>query len=374
MDEALRRFREQIIASPDEVTLRRVYADRLVERGDPRGLFIQVQCELADSWLSAERRAELLDIEAKLLHRNYANWIRPAKVESPSHGVFVRGFLERWTCWAADFIARGNRVTKSTPLAELRLRQPRASQLAHLSRLRGFLGLRRLALEGMTDWGSASLRACEFTRLEHLRVQGKPRLEAGLFDLAFIGLSETRWFSRLTSLEIDLPMSPAFAAALSSSRAMLSLKRLVLLGGITRTVWPGGPAPALEELEMDLFDDPSGLRALLEAAPRLRALTIRAGLAVSYVRARRATPPAVLLEVLRNIPRRVTSLTLWHAVVDEASTAVLLGSGLLDLRLTQCRIAERDLDRLRVRFPELAQRGTHLVNVFDRARAWLAER
>ncbi|MFT3841151.1 MAG: TIGR02996 domain-containing protein [Myxococcaceae bacterium] len=372
MDPALRQLREQIIASPDDVGLRRVYADRLSERGDPRGLFIQVQCELADAWLSAARRAELLDLESKLLFRNHANWIRPAVVESPRHGQFVRGFLERWACRAKDFIARGNRVARSTPLLELRLLQPRASHLEHVSRLRAFLNLRRLTLEGMTDWGSALLSPCEFTRLDHLRVVGKPRLEAGLFDLAFLRMSETRWFSRLSSFEMEMPMSPAFGAAVGNSPAMRSLKRLVLLGGLTRTLCPEAPAPALESLEVELFDDPLPLLSLFAAAPKLRAVTVRAAIASNYLRARRATPAAVLLRTFEGLPRTTQTFTLWNAALDEECIEALIASPFPELRLSHCRLTEDGLTRLGRRFPGLAHRGNYLVGMLDRAQAWLA--
>ena len=51
-------FLGRIYESPDDEQLRRVYADWLVDRGDPRGEFIQGQCALANR-ISPDRREEL---------------------------------------------------------------------------------------------------------------------------------------------------------------------------------------------------------------------------------------------------------------------------------------------------------------------------
>ena len=67
-------FLQQIVAAPEDVEPRLVYADWLEERGDPRGDFIRIQCELAEidpyAAMSSEeeydRRDELLERESDL--------------------------------------------------------------------------------------------------------------------------------------------------------------------------------------------------------------------------------------------------------------------------------------------------------------------
>ena len=41
-------FLQAVLENPDDDTPRLIYADWLEERGDPRGEFIRVQCELAN--------------------------------------------------------------------------------------------------------------------------------------------------------------------------------------------------------------------------------------------------------------------------------------------------------------------------------------
>ena len=75
-------FCQAIRKSPEDDALRLVYADWLDERGDPRGQFIRVQCELAqlpdDSPLTALRREELEDRERRLLKGHWEEWAGPS--------------------------------------------------------------------------------------------------------------------------------------------------------------------------------------------------------------------------------------------------------------------------------------------------------
>jgi uncharacterized protein (TIGR02996 family) len=53
-------FLQAILAAPDDDTPRLVYADWLDERGDPRGEFIRLQCELAKLAVADGRRPKRL--------------------------------------------------------------------------------------------------------------------------------------------------------------------------------------------------------------------------------------------------------------------------------------------------------------------------
>jgi uncharacterized protein (TIGR02996 family) len=63
-------FLQDIIESPDDDSLRLIYADFLDERGDPRGEFIRVQCELARLSAANPRRTELVARERELLEQH----------------------------------------------------------------------------------------------------------------------------------------------------------------------------------------------------------------------------------------------------------------------------------------------------------------
>ncbi len=52
-------FLQDIAADPDDDAPRMIFADWLEERGDPRGEFIRVQCQLARMAGNDPRRAEL---------------------------------------------------------------------------------------------------------------------------------------------------------------------------------------------------------------------------------------------------------------------------------------------------------------------------
>jgi uncharacterized protein (TIGR02996 family) len=81
---------EQVLAEPDNLAVRRVYADDLLERGDPRGEFIQVQLELLSA--TGERRPPLLAREKQLLKKHEKAWLGD-----------LRQHILRWR-WRAGFL------------------------------------------------------------------------------------------------------------------------------------------------------------------------------------------------------------------------------------------------------------------------------
>jgi uncharacterized protein (TIGR02996 family) len=78
-----------IRAAPDDDAPRLVYADWLIERGDPRGELIQVQCALArrpdDATLAARQRV--------LLTRHRAAWTQHLPIWARESATFERGFV-----------------------------------------------------------------------------------------------------------------------------------------------------------------------------------------------------------------------------------------------------------------------------------------
>lgn len=86
-------FLRAIRETPDDDTPRLVYSDWLEERGDPRGEFIWVQCELARLPASDGRRRSLKDREQALLNEHGAAW-RAALPPFLRGVAFVRGFVE----------------------------------------------------------------------------------------------------------------------------------------------------------------------------------------------------------------------------------------------------------------------------------------
>jgi uncharacterized protein (TIGR02996 family) len=88
-EEALERA---VIADPDDGTAWSALADYLVEQGDPRGEFMQVQRALEDETLSAAARKKLRAREKQLLKAHEKEWVGDwaDRVESPSVPNYYR--------------------------------------------------------------------------------------------------------------------------------------------------------------------------------------------------------------------------------------------------------------------------------------------
>jgi uncharacterized protein (TIGR02996 family) len=64
-----------LVAHPDEVAAHSAYADYLIEAGDPRGEFIQVQLALEDPTRSKKERESLRKRETALLKKHASTWL-----------------------------------------------------------------------------------------------------------------------------------------------------------------------------------------------------------------------------------------------------------------------------------------------------------
>lgn len=106
---------QRVAAHPDDEEARRVLADALLERGDPRGELIAVQCRLAavpqDEWGPEERR--LAEREQALLDAHGAAWVQGWPFELLP--VFVRGFPERQEAYASVFVRYAERAFRIAP-------------------------------------------------------------------------------------------------------------------------------------------------------------------------------------------------------------------------------------------------------------------
>lgn len=100
----LRQSLEQALAEdPDDLASHSAYADLLVEEGDPRGEFIQVQLALEAPKRPAGERAQLQKREAELLKRHGREWLgdvgrflvgKWSGEDKPWHFTLTRGWLD----------------------------------------------------------------------------------------------------------------------------------------------------------------------------------------------------------------------------------------------------------------------------------------
>jgi uncharacterized protein (TIGR02996 family) len=243
---------ERIVEDPDDLALRRVYADQLLAKGDPRGAFIQAQCS------GARAMAD------ELLLKHFKQWVLPIRPET-ADVTFERGFVEQWRCDAPAFIALGARVTRKTPLRRVVISDVRPRQLTALLTSPAFRGMREIELRGLREWCFYELAQSQFPRLRRLGLEGGPRGK----QHALAGMLHQSWFAGVVELGLELPLLDGDLEALAGV-----LGQLEELNVNARL--PEGKAPKLERLHLGhIRQDVTRLRRLLtEDAPRLRELRV----------------------------------------------------------------------------------------------------
>jgi uncharacterized protein (TIGR02996 family) len=315
-----------ITAAPDDDAPRLVYADHLMQQGDPRGEFIALQCRLAAAD-AADQPTDpaVIAREKELREAHAATWAIGLTAIVPAGYEFRRGFVEHVTAWSESDIAhfvpepvedppplyrpaieephdrlgdivaaaplvnglttRGDAILCTItdgwkPLRSVTLQQPRAG----VDRIQAFLAhpalarLRRLQLtcvEVDDDRARAWLGSTQ--PLEHL----------GMVGGWHVSLAPTR---NLAELIVENPALHGLTSLHLGNFALRDLKPLAELRHLERLALHRAmvtaheiekllPAlPNLEMLEIDDDDEQLGLldvEALLAATPKLRRLAIR---------------------------------------------------------------------------------------------------
>lgn len=206
------RLFEAVLVDPDSDAPRLVYADWLSERGDPRGLFIRLQCAGKDD--------RQLRLARKMLKHHESAWVQPFKrfVES---WEWERGFVDYVEAKAAAFMPHLASIAAVTPIQYLFLdslstgefralaTHPMAKGLRTLSASltleadtfysEQWCGLRSLGLLTSRggDTGLIGLANAPLKALETLSVGS-----TGSTDVGFQALCNAAFFSRLTSLHV----------------------------------------------------------------------------------------------------------------------------------------------------------------------------
>ena len=110
---------QEILAHPDDDLHRRVYADWLEEYGDDleRAEFIRIQCDL-ETHLDDSCRKQLMKRERELLAAHERAWAAPLRgIVGSWH--YRRGFIERVTMTAANFLSHGKTLFCLAPVRSL---------------------------------------------------------------------------------------------------------------------------------------------------------------------------------------------------------------------------------------------------------------
>ena len=247
-------------AEPEADAPRLVFADWLSDRGDPRGAFIAIQCELARG---SPRAAELEEEAAALLDAHGRQWLEGLSPEVVQ-ARFRRGFVESAEVRDSQALSQLEDFFRTEPVTELvftssraidgerfatlewveRLRsvecraaRPNApgalsrERLAHVLDSRRLRKLTRLALVGqrLGDEGLSLLAAqggAALPGLECLIVEDDAITEKGVTALA-----SSKWATRFVELSLaDNELGVEGTEALAESRSPGRLTRLSLGG------------------------------------------------------------------------------------------------------------------------------------------------
>lgn len=246
---------DAIRMAPDDDGPRQVYADWLMEQGDPRGEFIAVQCELTRPGLEQARRLELEARQVSLLSQHGATWLGPLAADAIT-ASFARGFLDAVTVLDVDSLEAAQATLVNEPvrslvfatrrrvevarvlswpwLSTVRSLDFRASRgallplgregLSTLVSTRKLRGLTSLAFTGQVlgDEGAAQLaRSDAFPALTEFSLTTDTLTSTGVE-----ALTKARWFAGLWRLSLsDNELGPDGAELL----ALVRFKRLMRL-------------------------------------------------------------------------------------------------------------------------------------------------
>jgi uncharacterized protein (TIGR02996 family) len=171
-------FLEDIREHPEDDAPRLIYADWLEERGDPRGEFIRVQCDLAQRSENDPRRPALEARQRELLAAHWEEWAGPV-IE------WVRAYRFR-----PEFVDQGHEGSRIWQVAERRL----------IFR-RGFLDQVLMTAERYLEYATDLARLYPVRYLTLLNASGHIFALAARPELARL-TGVNLWDNRLTSADM----------------------------------------------------------------------------------------------------------------------------------------------------------------------------
>lgn len=222
-------FLAAVCAHPEDDGPRLVYADWLDERGNPRGEFIRLQCELAGE-LPRTRQLPLLARSIQLLRMHRSAWRAPGVAEQTFHRGFVDDLTAPDTFALADLLS----LFQQTPVRSLGIRGRPSFALDELVSRPEMGHLMRLDLGEILigDEGAAALaRSSQLSWLKRLCLRGpigttyRDRIHAvGAAELA-----QARSLDQLIGLDLDNnAIGDGGLASLAGSANFAALERLEL--------------------------------------------------------------------------------------------------------------------------------------------------
>jgi uncharacterized protein (TIGR02996 family) len=244
-----------VLDAPEDDDARLVYADYLLEQGDPRGEFIQIQIRLGGSaWGARGRRSsnvleltneELIAREKSLLKRHQKAWLEPFRTAIRTW-IWKRGFVFSVEADGAKLLDGIETVLEHAPLERAVLTALKPPLLAKLAKTRAIERLRdlRIAQNRIGPKTADVLHSPHFKNLRSLDLWGNPLGEEGgkmlgtaphlgslkVLDLstceltpgAVDAISKAKYFPQLENLNLRFndALGPEIGESLSRARAL----------------------------------------------------------------------------------------------------------------------------------------------------------
>ena len=287
VDPKARALLDAVLADPTDIQARLVYADFLVERGDPRGEFIHVQCALGRAVVDASGRswgkptfdgdpAELEKRERKLLSLHQKAWLAPVR-ETIRTWNWSRGFISKVVADCGNYLKGSARLFAEMPVIGVQLTalkppmlhtlasQPTSAKLRELDV--NFQKLDAAALEAFRSdtWrdlrdlnlagnrfgvaGARTLLTCTLPGLRTLEIT-----DGYLTDDAVAELAQAPFFARLEHLDLSYNHGITSMAPLVGARSLVSLRLRsteIASADLEQLITA---LPALTEFEGNLYD------------------------------------------------------------------------------------------------------------------------
>ncbi|MFO0547005.1 MAG: TIGR02996 domain-containing protein [Polyangiaceae bacterium] len=240
---------ERLRKAPDDDAARLVLADELMQKSDPLGELIAVQCALhragpePDANSAETRRLKLR--ESALLKSHAERWTAELQRYTTTF-TFARGFVDEARLGANTLVKHARAVFEAAPLLRSleMLGTPEPGELDELFRVPGMARLERL-LASHTEVAEALVRAVDFKNLKSLVLQS-----ANLGDARVAALVGAPQLAHLERLDLgDNELGGAAASAIGRAglrlRALLLYKNSILAEGAKALA----ASPHLSDLE-----------------------------------------------------------------------------------------------------------------------------
>lgn len=218
-------FLDAILAEPDDIASRLIFADWLEERGDPRGEFIRIQCALSGNHLDDLQRVRFTIRQQELLAQHEAEWAAPFQ-GAAGGWTFRRGFIEEVVFDAEAFLEKAPGLFQTAPIRHLTLKKV-GTLMADIAEHPVMKKIEALVLRGnnLGDTGAEILaREARFTRLQHL--------DLGMNFIEIAGaraLAASPYLARLVTLLVEQnPIQDMGVYAIASSPHLSKLEVLNL--------------------------------------------------------------------------------------------------------------------------------------------------